>query len=170
MRARSLLTLLTILAMTTAALPAASAQDDIFSFCNSMWCNILILIVMIVIAVVSNLMKKRKEHEARQKAEAARYGAQAGYFAPPTATGAGFGAPSPYSTQPYTPPNATTFTDAEQDYRTSPIIQVSAPRSYRRAQTSPGVCPRCGSTQIQNYGSGEHKCLNCKKIYYGGRD
>ena len=60
-----------------------------------------------------------------------------------------------YTTAPSTP-------GAPRDY--APMMAVEAP-ARRRNASAPGACPRCGSKNIQNFDTGEHKCLECKKIF-----
>ena len=41
-----------------------------------------------------------------------------------------------------------------------------APRPRRAAATTPGVCPRCGSTNLQRFEDGHAKCMDCRKILF----
>jgi hypothetical protein len=163
MRARSVLAFLATAATSVALLPAASAQTDPLAFCDSVWCNVLAIVMFIVISLVSRYYKSKKEREARERA-----------ISPPMGTIPTSGTPSGY--QSGSPPVPMGYADRASDYSNtspesnySPIIQVRTATKYRKA-TNPGVCPRCGSSNVKSYGSGEHKCLDCKKIYYGGRD
>jgi hypothetical protein len=69
-------------------------------------------------------------------------------------------APQPQDIPGY--PTAPTIPGAPRDY--APMMAVEAPPRRRKA-SAPGACPRCGSKNIQNFETGEHKCLECKKIY-----
>jgi len=163
MRARSVLAFLATAAATVSLFPAASAQTDPLAFCDSVWCNVLAIVMFIVISLVSKYYKSRKEREARERG-----------LSPPMGTVPATGPRPGYQTG--APPVPLGYTDRASDYgdkspesNYSPILQLNTATKYRRA-SNPGVCPRCGSTSVRSYGSGEHKCLECKKIYYGGRD
>lgn len=59
-------------------------------------------------------------------------------------------------------PTAPTPPGAPRDY--APMMAIPETIRRRKAAT-PGICPRCGSKNVQNFDTGEHKCLVCKKIY-----
>ena len=46
--------------------------------------------------------------------------------------------------------------------------QPGPPRPARAPKAPPGVCPRCGSTDLQRFPDGHAKCINCKKIFFTG--
>jgi hypothetical protein len=69
-------------------------------------------------------------------------------------------APQPQNIPAY--PTAPTTPGAPKDY--APMMEVEQTRRRKKASAT-GSCPRCGSKNVQNFKTGEHKCLDCKKIY-----
>ena len=69
-------------------------------------------------------------------------------------------APQPQDIPGY--PTAPDIPGTPRDY--TPVMVVEEPRRRKKA-SAPGACPRCGSKNIQSFDTGEHKCLDCKKIY-----
>jgi hypothetical protein len=176
----SILTLTMVLACT----PFAAAQTE-DPFCNSYTICIALIILVGIPLLMSYLKKKKEEELAAQRLPGAGQPGMVepvprGYDQAPSygTTPYPSGAPGyPYAPQPqgapdysYAPqpqnipgyPTAPTIPGTPRDY--TPVMVVEEPARRKKAP-APGACPRCGSKNVQNFDSGEHKCLECKKIY-----
>jgi len=165
-------TLLLAFATALACTPFAAAQTE-DPFCNTYTICIALIILVGIPLLMAYLKKKKEEELAAQH----RPGVGQPGMAEPVPRGyeqtPSYGT-TPYPSQPqgytYAPqpqnipgyPSAPRTQGAPDDY--TPMMPVEEP-AIRRKAAAPGACPRCGSKNIQNFETGEHKCLDCKKIY-----
>jgi hypothetical protein len=132
------------IAMVLACTPFAAAQEE-DPFCNT-YTICFAIIILATIPLLMAYIKKKKDEEL-----AAQHRPVGGQPTMAEPVPKGYEQTPSFGTTPYHP--------EPQGY--PHMLQPPEPRKA----ASPGACPRCGSTNIQNFGTGEHKCLECKKIY-----
>jgi len=118
---------------------ALPIDSDLWSFIFCM----AMLIISMIISVAKAIAAARKRQEQGGLPEVREPGAPVKGLPPPAA---------PYGGQ-------------YQPYQGAP---PAPPRPARPARVPPGVCPRCGSAEVQRFPDGHAKCLNCKKIFFTG--
>jgi PKD repeat protein len=82
-----------------------------------------------------------------------------------------YGGMPPYQYPPPTVPPAPLPYGAPYGYPYGGPAGGTPPPSPPRpppVRAAPGVCPRCGSTDVQLFPDGHSKCANCKKIFFTG--
>lgn len=172
---RRLLRLLAFLSSFAAALmstPPAAAQG-IEEVCNTNTLCLVTIVMGVLMLVYSYYRAKREAERAAQRGPAGSqpqmaepvpkgYEQEPSYGTTPYTTGApGYNyAPQPQGAPGY--PSAPTTPGAPGDY--SPVLLVQESSSSRKSKAA-GTCPRCGSTDLVTFETGEHKCNNCKKIF-----
>ena len=159
-------------AMLLACTPFATAQG-LEEVCNT-YTICFALIILVSIPLLMAYIKKKKEDEL-----AAQHQPVGGQPTMAEPVPKGYEQAPSYGTTPYhSEPTEDSYAPQPQDipgyptaprtpgapYDYGPVMPVEEP-AIRRKAAAPGACPRCGSTNIQNFGTGEHKCLECKKIY-----
>ena len=192
MTLRAPLCILLVLSFMSAVMPFAAAQgaDEI---CTSSAICIPLLVIVFVTLLVFYYSKKAREQRARHPNEPTtphvpatpRYGSPTGYpqsgygqspsysqtpqyaGVPQPQTVPGYaGAPSPQTAPGYPgAPSVSTAPSAPYAGDDFTSVLAPAPTPVRRRVKGDAVCPRCGSSAVQDFDTGEHKCLNCRKIF-----
>jgi hypothetical protein len=190
MRPSTLLRLLLVCSFLTFGDPFASAQG-VNDICSTNTICISLFVVLLVILLVSYYSRKAKETATRRPGEPTvpgeprtpKYGSRqgtAGYGNAPAYPGSPRypaapmpqdapsyqGAPTPqYAPQYPGAPGIGTAPSAPYagaDFTTA-LAQPLAQRQRRAKSAS--RCPRCGSSAVEDFDTGEHKCHDCKKIF-----
>lgn len=193
MTLRAPLCIFLVLSFISAVMPFAAAQS-LDEICNTNYFCISLLVLVFVILLISTLSKRAREQRARHPNEPSspsvpatpRYGSPTGY--PPSS---GYGQPSSYSQTPQYPgvpqpqtvpgyagapspqyapgyqgaPSVDTAPSAPHAGGDFMLTPASRPAPKPRRVNANAVCPRCGSSAVQDFDTGEHKCLVCKKIF-----
>jgi len=146
---------------------SAQTEDEI---CNSTTVCLVVGAIFLIMLIYSYYQKqKQAQTQAPPDGRTAPprpsvpqpYGAPGDQYAPqPQPAPAYQGSPPPRQTTgyAYTPQPQR----APHDYE--PMTDIAPARRHKKASPA-AACPRCGSTNVQNFGTGEHKCLDCKKIF-----
>lgn len=150
--------LISLLVFFMAGVGSASAQDDNSSEDIIFWVCFATIVMVIIFLLLIALAKSEKSSLQGRPGEAS---GRSPYY-PQTS----YPQTSDRRYEGYSGAVQSLSSQTQYDFDTSITSITYTRKKDVKKTTVPRICPRCRSTKISRYPSGEYKCDDCKKIFF----